>query len=347
MSSTHKDVAKLAGCSHMTVSRVLRNDPHVSSDMVAKVNAAVKTLGYRRSPMLSAWMTQVRKRVTNESSGTTMAYVTTFSKTEMQKNKYLSADYQESVQRAHSLGFGLDFFQVGSKGLSWRRLTKILDARGIKGVILSTFSSEIGLKVELPWHRLCVVALGDTHNRPQVPSVSRANYDATFHALTQIRQKGYRRIGYVSHRPRADVIMARALGALFEFQTRLDEDEKVPPLHLPNIERQEQLKLLDNWIKQHAVDAIYANEFVLDYLREIGYEVPRDIAFCCVEILNDAPEGEIAGMSRTIFGSMLVDVLAAMLYRNEIGLMNQQAKQVLLEPSFIEGKTLPLKSPRQ
>ena len=41
------DVAKLAGVSHQTVSRVLNDHPHVSAKTRAGVLAAIRDLGYR------------------------------------------------------------------------------------------------------------------------------------------------------------------------------------------------------------------------------------------------------------------------------------------------------------
>ncbi len=52
MSITILDVAKQAGCSIKTVSRVVNNEPHVRSDLREKVLAAIQETGY--SPNLSA-----------------------------------------------------------------------------------------------------------------------------------------------------------------------------------------------------------------------------------------------------------------------------------------------------
>ena len=46
MPSTIKDVARLAGCSIKTVSRVINDEPHVTDGVRARVQAAIRTLGY-------------------------------------------------------------------------------------------------------------------------------------------------------------------------------------------------------------------------------------------------------------------------------------------------------------
>jgi LacI family transcriptional regulator len=60
LSATIKDVARLAGCSIKTVSRVINNEPHVTDDLRIRVQAAIRTAGY--SPNISA-----RRLVQNKS----------------------------------------------------------------------------------------------------------------------------------------------------------------------------------------------------------------------------------------------------------------------------------------
>jgi DNA-binding LacI/PurR family transcriptional regulator len=52
------DVARLAGVSHQTVSRVLNGSPHVSDPTKAKVLAAMEELGYRRNAVARALATR-------------------------------------------------------------------------------------------------------------------------------------------------------------------------------------------------------------------------------------------------------------------------------------------------
>ena len=56
-----KDVAKLAGVSTATVSRVLADKPHVRPEVKEQVRAAVATLGYRPNRMAS----NLRKQTSN------------------------------------------------------------------------------------------------------------------------------------------------------------------------------------------------------------------------------------------------------------------------------------------
>ncbi|WP_232832025.1 LacI family DNA-binding transcriptional regulator [Nocardiopsis sp. FIRDI 009] len=52
------DVARLAGVSHQTVSRVLNGHPNVRTETVVRVRAAIEELGYRRNPSARALVTR-------------------------------------------------------------------------------------------------------------------------------------------------------------------------------------------------------------------------------------------------------------------------------------------------
>jgi DNA-binding LacI/PurR family transcriptional regulator len=52
------DVARAAGVSHQTVSRVLNNHPSVRPETRERVQAAISTLGYRRNPIARALVTR-------------------------------------------------------------------------------------------------------------------------------------------------------------------------------------------------------------------------------------------------------------------------------------------------
>lgn len=57
-----EDVAKMAGVSKMTVSRVLRGYPGCNPETVNKVKQAVEALGYRNNPMDASLMADIRKK---------------------------------------------------------------------------------------------------------------------------------------------------------------------------------------------------------------------------------------------------------------------------------------------
>ncbi|NRQ33034.1 LacI family DNA-binding transcriptional regulator [Nonomuraea sp. NN258] len=66
------DVAREAGVSHQTVSRVLNDHPNVSPDTRARVEAAIKRLGYRRNLVARALVTRTTRTLGVVSFDTTL-----------------------------------------------------------------------------------------------------------------------------------------------------------------------------------------------------------------------------------------------------------------------------------
>jgi DNA-binding LacI/PurR family transcriptional regulator len=66
------DVARLAGVSHQTVSRVLHDNPNVSGETRERVRAAIKQLNYRPNSMARALVTGRTKTLGVISSDTTL-----------------------------------------------------------------------------------------------------------------------------------------------------------------------------------------------------------------------------------------------------------------------------------
>ena len=60
---TMLDVARLAGVSYQTVSRVINNHPYVSDEARQRVLAAIDTLGYRPSKVATKLKSKVSKTI--------------------------------------------------------------------------------------------------------------------------------------------------------------------------------------------------------------------------------------------------------------------------------------------
>jgi DNA-binding LacI/PurR family transcriptional regulator len=70
--ATSTDVAKLAGVSQKTVSRVFNDEPHVSEDVRDRVRAAARQLGYRRNLTAAALNSGKTRRIGVVSLGTSL-----------------------------------------------------------------------------------------------------------------------------------------------------------------------------------------------------------------------------------------------------------------------------------
>lgn len=78
-----------------------------------------------------------------------------------------------------------------------QRLHQTLSTHGIRGLLLPAHEPSAGWR-KFPWHEYTVVRFGQSLSPPQTHLVTADHVANTMLAMDAIRQRGYRRIGYVS-----------------------------------------------------------------------------------------------------------------------------------------------------
>src|SRR5437763_1467974 len=90
--TTLRDIAAKAGVSVMTVSRALRNHPHLASETRARILQLAERLGYRPNPMVSALM-RYRGAGRRTPSALALGFITNFETRDGWNKSPLSRDF--------------------------------------------------------------------------------------------------------------------------------------------------------------------------------------------------------------------------------------------------------------
>lgn len=134
---TIRQVADHAGVSVATASYALRNDSRISTATRQRVLASAHTLGYRPNPRVAGLMAHIRgahPRTRPER----IAFVWMQTPPEFVGHNTFLQRYRDGTRRrAEQLGYALDEFWTDAQGMNQRRLTQVLRARGIVGVVFS------------------------------------------------------------------------------------------------------------------------------------------------------------------------------------------------------------------
>jgi len=236
-----KHVAQAAGVSVMTVSLALRHAPSIPVATRARVLAAAEKLGYRRNPLVSVLMAGLRGRGTGAREAQVLAYVESFP-------PGASGQHVESLRRfregsalaAARHGYRLEVFRLGGSGLSEVRLERVLQARGIRGVVFAPVP-KAGTRFTQAWAGHAVAALGFSITAPAMHRSVNHQIHSIRLALRSLLALGYRRIGLVisrahnervEHRWLSSVLLTqhehRATGAVFPLL--LDDDLRAAPV---------------------------------------------------------------------------------------------------------------------
>lgn len=183
-----RDVARLAGVSPMTVSRVVNGDPGAAPETVARVERAVRQLGYQRNDMAR----QLRRK--EQRSQTIGLLVDDLA------NPFFAA-LARAVEDAARLRSCVVL--IGSSGDSLRREREVVSAfltRQVDGLILVPVAGShrflrrqqaLGLKV------VCADRPADDLEADTVVVDNRA---AACAAVAHLLRQGHRRIGYLGDR---------------------------------------------------------------------------------------------------------------------------------------------------
>jgi LacI family transcriptional regulator len=311
---TLADIAREAGVHVTTVSLALRNHPRLPESTRLRLQNLAKLRGYTPDPWLRA-LVAYRGKVSSRHNPPTLAYVTNWNTRWGWKQVTAHPEfYAGALAKATELGFNLEHFWMREPGLTHGRLSRILYARGINGVIIASHVHEIDATLQFDWDRFSAVKIDYFPHQPELPNVTNNQLQIIRLAMEKVIAAGYRRIGFVMDEG-WDITVDNLwrVGFLWE-QQKLPAECRLPPYLVPNAVP------FDRWFGQHRPQVIISKgEFVLPALRTLGLRVPRDVAF--VDIFLEDQTGRTAGVrqNHTTVGALAVEMLAEQLQHNKRG----------------------------
>ncbi|MER5639121.1 LacI family DNA-binding transcriptional regulator [Kitasatospora sp. NPDC002227] len=181
------DVAKLAGVSHQTVSRVLNDAPHVRPDTRERVLAAIRELDYRPNSAARALVTRRSQTLGVVSFESTL---------------YGPASMLDGIERAaRNAGY---FVSVASlRGLDSRSLQEAVDRlrdQGVEGVVVIAPQTSAVSAVGKVSSSVPLVAVG-SGTRASIPMVSVDNRSGAEAATRHLLDLGHRTVHHLAGPP--------------------------------------------------------------------------------------------------------------------------------------------------
>ncbi|MCW1923149.1 LacI family transcriptional regulator [Luteolibacter arcticus] len=228
-SLTMRDLARDVGVSVSTVSKALRNDPSISVSRCLAIQAAAERLGYRPHPMVSALMAQMHHR-RRRSDPHHIAWIDLWPAGKdgdpaMSAKPIMSG----ALARAQELGYGLEVYPVGTEGISPEGLRRRLAARGQWGMIIPPVP-EPSMRFALDLRGFTGVTIGSSLHEPVMHRVSPNHFQGSVLAWTQLRAKGFERIGLALTPEMNERVETKWLAAFLACQQELPPRGRVNPL---------------------------------------------------------------------------------------------------------------------
>lgn len=329
------ELARQAGVHPATVSRALRDDRRISPAQRERIQRLAASLGYRKNPLVAALMS-ARRSPRRAAYRATLAVLTHYP---ADRASFFTAEFGELLRgardRARSLGYHLEEFNVQDPALSPARLTGILRARDIHGLVVAPLHS-IHDTVPLDWSQFAAVAIGYSLQQIPVTRVAHNHFNGVTTALRHARTAGFRRPGFLLPR-RVHEKVARRWLAAFLLEQSEHAAPPVPPLLTDDLAPAE----FSAWFRHHAPDVLLCIHvpLVQSWLARLG---PRGTRVGVISLDRRPRDRGIAGIDQAYprLGAAAIDTVVGMLHRNEVGLPATPLT-LLLDGTWIDGRSLP------
>ena len=350
---TMAQVAARAGVHPTTVSLALRSHPSIPPATRDRIRCIAEEMGYRPDPALTA-LTAYRHAKTRRREMPPLAYLTHWDSEWGWKQTHAHAAFQAGVlARATSLGYRMEHFWLGEPGMSHRRLSDILTARGITGVIVSSHLPEHDQPLQLDWTRFSAVRIDCLPHLPSLHHVTNDQRAITQLAVRRIQAAGYRRIGMVIPSWWDDYVdLAWSAGFLAE-QLRFAPEDQIPILLYSDphssvavasgCESLVPERAFSEWYNRYRPDVILSKaQFVCPRLEALGLAVPRDVAFVELYLV---PDGGTAGVRNNCdrVGALAVEVLVGFMQQHVVG-VPEMPTAMSVAGTWFDGESLPVRT---
>lgn len=305
------ELAGRLGMSKAAVSYALRNSPMVSVKTQRHVQKRAAELGYSPNPIASAFLQQIRAQGFDRYQANLAFLIPP-----KEKSTHLESIQRGAQERAAELGYGMDVIPY-DKGCDAVRLTKMLVARGIVGLVIGPMSSVMG-HLDLDWTRFACACYGYSMEYPGIHRVVHHHYQGIRTAFQMCREKGFRRIGFALS-SESDLRSSRLWSSGYlGIQHLLPDSEKVAMLLTSH--EQWGPEAMRKWIMRERPDVVIIH--ALGYfpgIRNVLKSLPFKVS-CAV--LDREPDDPCSGIDQqfALSGKMLVDLLSAQIRHNERGI---------------------------
>jgi len=310
---TLNDIARRLGISKMTVSRALRGERHVGEAMKEKVRRVAEEIGYRPDPEIAKLMNHMRRSKAREAPRTLAFVWADEDPADAAAMSWPRRLLQGAREHAARLGFELEEFHLQRRGMTGRRLSGILEARGIPGFILSPLVSRSRGHVTMAWEKFASVVIGLGYARPALHRVHHHHYLGMMTALRMLRKQGFRRIGFYC----GSTINERMFGAWSA--SFLMHHPLAKPESLLALRKTPSRADFLAWIKAAKPEVVIdGSHLVLEWLRALP--AARRPAMATLAWRADLPQVPGIDQQPEVLGAAAIDLLVAQYQQNEKGI---------------------------
>lgn len=268
MATSIKDVAREAGVSIATVSRVLNDVDVVNEETKKKVLAAIKKLGYRPNIVARSLKTQKTRTI-----GIIIPDIS---------NQF----YPEIVRGAEDVANIYDYnIMLCNTDLDIEKemeYLKVLKEKMSDGVLYMSNSLEGDMLKLIKQLQIPMVLVETANDKEDIPSVTIDNEKAAYDGVTYLINKGNKKIGYIG----ASEDMANASAVRYKGYKRALQENNLPidkeRTYFSNLKAKDGYEGINIILDKTEIDSIFCSSDeiamgAINALRDRGIKVPENV----------------------------------------------------------------------
>lgn len=186
-----REIAKRAGVSAATVSRVIHSDPRISEATQQRVRHHLQAQGYELDPIVSTGMSRIRRKEFHRET------IVVCSDKPREATPWLHTMFKALDDYGAQLGYRIEYTHFNSTTQrELNRLVRIWRARGFRAVLLGPFNRNYK-NLPFQWDGMAWVCLGRALESPVLHLISRDYALDIQKAVAWLEAKGCRRLGFL------------------------------------------------------------------------------------------------------------------------------------------------------
>lgn len=293
MNVTIKEVAKVAGVSPSTVSRVISDSPRISEDTKKVVREAMETLGYHPNA--------IARSLVNKAT-MTLGIVMPQSAESAFLNPFFPQALSGVSAAAHEQGYCILLSTGSGEKEQLQSIENIVMGGRVDGVIIMYSSVDNEVLEALKRMNTPVVVIGKPLNPKGALYVDNDNVEASFRVTEKLIKKGHKRIGLISGSFKFVVSLDRLDGYMNALSKYGIPFKKEYIVELSEFAKESGYSMAKGLLDlEESPTALVVTDDVMafgaiDAIKERGLRIPEDIE---IMSFNNVPSAELTQPSLT------------------------------------------------
>ena len=323
-----EDIAKLAGVSRSTVSRVVNASPNVDAATRKRVEKIIQTTGYHPNAAARSLASQRTNMIGLVIPRTTSAFFT---------DPYFPQLTQGVAFACNNHHLTLSLFLVGNQEDENEITPRLLRRGMLDGILVQSGTSDDMLFRRLISSQIPLLVLGRPFDEKSVNYIDVDNISASKNATFHLIRLGYQRIGMITGTTHSTSTIDRRAGFV---QAMAEAGREIDPSLIAEGDFSENSGYVAmKKLLPFRPDAIFAQSDVMAIgamraAQEVGLEIPKDVAFVGFDDLPVASTLPIklttVHQPITHFGIKAVDLLLDMIDKG-----SKPARRMILDTELI------------